>query len=429
MKNLLWQFLDMQLRYSPLFYKRLKAIQELEKTTPSELAFLQEKKLLQLLQKTYRYSSFYSKHWINIDKIKSINDLQYLPCITKNEVAEHREHIFTGSRFNKMKASTSGTSGFTVRVYRDYQSVVEEGAYQWAHRIKFGHYPGMKTVVIRANLSIKDKELYNPFTKTLYLSSYYLSLKNAEWYYQSIKNFAPNAIFAYPSSLESLANFFMVLNKKLHVPLMFTSSETLYSYQREKIEKIFESQIIDWYGNAERTIALKEQEDGLYDQMPLYSVNEFKEDRIVTTSLINSSFPLIRYKVDDTVLLHEESYQFSFEKRIKEIQGRSDDVLLLPDGTRIGLICGAFDGIDHVLLSQIVQEDPNTFYVNMVVTPAYSKKDETLLKEQLEAFIGTHVPYTIRYVHENEIIKSKSGKFRLIVNKMENKREKHFSQS
>jgi phenylacetate-CoA ligase len=425
MKKLFKQLLNKQLRYSPFFYKRLKAIQELEKLSHVEIDRLQEKKFIFLLHKAYSHSAFYAslykKHRININKIKSVQDLQYLPVITKHEVVEHREAIFIGSRFNKIKANTSGTSGFTVRVYRDYQSIVEEGAYQWAHRMKFGHQPGMKTVVLRGNLDIQKKEQYDPFTKTLYLSSYHLNIKNAEWYYKRIEDFAPHAIFAYPSSLESLANFFMVLGKTLHVPVIFTSSETLYSYQREKIERVFESRIIDWYGNSERTIALKEEADGWYDQVPLYSVNEFKKDHIITTSLINASFPLIRYKVDDVVQLHTDPHTppLSSGRRVKEIQGRSDDVLILPDGTRIGLLCGAFDGVDHVLLSQIVQEGPHTFYVNVVVTDKYNGEDEALLKQQLENYIGPHVPYTIRYVSEDKIIKSKSGKFKLIVNTMQ----------
>lgn len=424
MKKIFTQFLEKQLRYSPFFYNRLRAVQKLEKLTSTEIDKLQKKKLIFLLHKAYNQSAFYASYYkenkVIINKVKSLEDLQYLPVITKHEVTRYRESIFIGSRFNKIKANTSGTSGFTTRLYRDYQSIVEEGAYQWAHRIKFGHHPGMKTVVIRANLSMQNKELYNPFTKTLYLSSYHLNPENATWYYQRIKAFAPNAIFAYPSSLESLANFFMIMGKSLRVPVIFTSSETLYSYQREKIEKVFESRIMDWYGNAERTIALKEESDGLYDQVPLYSVNEFKSDHIITTSLINTSFPLIRYKVDDTILFPEDDPPSlsNSGRRAKEIQGRSDDVLLLPDGRRIGLICGAFDGVEHVLLSQMVQEDANTLNVNMVVTADYNLEDEALLKQQLEAYVGIQIPYTINYISEEEIIKSKSGKFKLIVNKM-----------
>ncbi|MEK6476653.1 hypothetical protein WJR50_03925 [Catalinimonas sp. 4WD22] len=122
------------------------------------------------------------------------------------------------------------------------------------------------------------------------MSSYHLKQENVEWYYQGIKSLLLMQYSLTPSSQESLADYFIQAGKKLTIPVIFTSSETLYSYQREKIEKVFSSRIIDWYGNAKRTIAIKKQEDSLYDQVPLYSVNEFAPDHIINTSLINSSF-------------------------------------------------------------------------------------------------------------------------------------------
>ncbi|WKN31859.1 hypothetical protein PZB74_00605 [Porifericola rhodea] len=427
MRRLVNQFFEKQLRYSPYFYKRLRVIQNLNKYSASELKAEQEKRLIALVHKAYHKSQFYAhlyqKHRVNVDKIKSVRDLQYLPVITKHDVVPNREHIFIGSKLNRFKANTSGTSGYTVRVYRNYESIVEEGAYLWTHRMQYGHKPGMKTLVMRANLNFFEKERYDPFTKTLYLSSYQLKLQNAEWYYNRIKEFKPNAIFAYPSSVESLANFFTLLNKQLHIPAVFTSSETLYSYQREKVERVFNTKIADWYGNAERTIALQQNSEGSYDQLSLYSVNEFEKEHVITTGLINDSFPLIRYKVDDILLTDQAQQGYAPDASITEIQGRSDDVLLLPDGTRVGLICGAFDGVNHVLFSQIVQEDAYTFYINMVVNKEYGAPDEALLKKQVEDFVGNQINYTIRYVQESDIIKSKSGKFKLIVNKMSKKEQ------
>ena len=422
MKTFFKQFIEKQLRYSPFFYKRLKAVQELEKLDKTKIEALRNEKLLLLLRKAYKkspfYTSLYNKYGVDINKIKSVQDLHLCPVITRQDVVAYYRSIFSGYKSTSIKAKSSGTSGQSVTVYRDYRSVIEEGAYQWAQRINFGHYPGMKTVVIRGNLRMQEKERYDPFTKTLYLSSFRLNRKNAAWYFERIKDFGPNAIFAYPSSVESLASFFTERDQHLRVPLIFTSSETLYSYQREKIERVFRSRIVDWYGNAERTIALKEHQDGLYDQIPLYSINEFCEDCVITTSLINSSFPLIRYKVDDVILLDDAHPSPEWERRITTIQGRSDDVLVLSDGTRIGLICNAFDGVNHILRSQVVQENWNSIHVNLVVSDAYSQDEEARLIKQLKENIGENTPFTLNYVSEDKIIESESGKFKLIVNKM-----------
>ena len=83
--------------------------------------------------------------------------------------------------------------------------------------------------------------------------------------------------------------FFRSLGKSVTIPLIFTSSETLYPHQRTKIEQTFGGKVADWYGNAERNVALQQSTDGWYDELPLYSVNEFYDQYVVGTSLINFS--------------------------------------------------------------------------------------------------------------------------------------------
>ena len=93
---------------------------------------------------------------------------------------------------------------------------------------------------------------------------------------------------------------------KLEIPVAFTSSETLLPYQREKIEQQFNTQIFDLYGMTERTISLMEayNHQGYYE-MPGFSINEYLEDGEICTSLINESFPMIRYKSNDVMEMME----------------------------------------------------------------------------------------------------------------------------
>jgi len=92
-------------------------------------------------------------------------------------------------------------------------------------------------------------------------------------YYQLIKQHHAKAIEGYPSSLYNLA---LVLHDKgleCHIPVAFTSSETLHDYQRMLIEKVFNTQIYDHYGTTERTIRLEESfdHDGYFED-PGYGV-------------------------------------------------------------------------------------------------------------------------------------------------------------
>lgn len=419
------QFIDKQLRYNFYFYKRLRAVQAQEAQSSSYLLEQQNHKFLSLLQKAYTHSPFYrqlyDKYGINVDNIKSVDDIDSLPQIDKTDVRDNKAKIFIGNRFDRASAYTSGTSGKPTQVYRDYRSIVEEGAYQWAHRIKFGHLPGMKTLVLRGSLHRDQLERFNPFTNTLELTSYHLSMKNAQWYFDKVRKFRPNAILAYPSSVESLANLFASLNQFVRIPLVFTSSETLYGHQIRKVEAIFHARIADWYGNAERTIALQERRDHIYEELPLYSVNRFREDHVASTGLINSSFPLINYRVDDLIHIHPASPKG--KKLISNIQGRSDDVLILPDGTRIGLLWGAFDRVSHLLCAQVVQHTVEKFDVNIVPSKDFTMEDERFLEKKLKEFVGDQAPFTIHKVEEEDMIKTKAGKFKLVINHLLRKTE------
>ena len=422
MKATLKQWANKQLRYSPYFYRKLKDVQQERTLSAAETEHIRNERFVTLIRKAYRHSSFYQNLYdqagVNLQQVQVVEDITRLPPITKQDVKKHIDQIFIGQKFNRIRSFTSGTSGPPLRVYRDYRSMVYEWAYQWRQRITFGHHPGRKTIVLRGNLHRNQQEYYDPFTNTLYLSSYHFNEQQAAWYYDKIAQFAPQAIYAYPSSMESLVNLFGGLGKSVFVPLVFTSSETLYHHQRTKIEARFETRVVDWYGNSERTIALEQSPDGWYDEIPLYSINEYLEDHILTTGLTNASFPLIRYRVDDVIHLDKHNrIKPSGYRRVKEIQGRNDDILLLPDGSRIGMICGIFDSVPKLQRAQVVQDQPHTFQVNIVVEPEFGKEEELFLREKITEFLG-YTPYSLSYVSEDQIIRAKSGKYKLIVNRL-----------
>ena len=423
MKVPLKQWVDKQLRYSPYFYYKLKAVQRENNLSAAEIERIRNEQFLKLVNRAYQNSTFYRELYdragVNIKQIHTIEDITRLPIVTKAHLREHVDTMFIGRRYDRARAYTSGTSGPPLQVYRDYRSMVKEWAYQWRQRINFGHHPGMKTVILRGNLHRDELERYDPFTQSLYLSSYHLRDEKARWYYKKIRDFAPQAIYAYPSSAESLANIFQALGKSVEVPLIFTSSETLYEHQRTKIEQAFAGKVIDWYGNAERNVALQQNADGWYDELPLYSINEYYDQYTVGTGLTNFSLPLIRYRVDDVIHLDKANrIKPSGYRRVKSIQGRNDDILLLPDGSQIGMIWGAFDRIPHLYRAQIIQDQLETFQLNLVVCSEFDAEDEAFLRQKLAEFLGPQAQYTLSYVPEDQIIKAKSGKYKLIVNRL-----------
>lgn len=410
-------FFNHQLKYGSLFRQRLKKIQAYYHCNNTLLKELEAEKLKELLHNTYKHSSFYKnlydEYGVILSQIQNREDLKKLPLITKQDIKDKVDEIYFGSKF-KYTTYTSGTTGSPLKIYYSLDCVLNEAAYNEIFRNNAGHRIGMPLVSLRGKLDRSQFKAYDRFSNTLNLSSYNLNKQNFKFYYNEIKKFQPNAIIGYPSSFESLANYLQEEKLELNVPLIFTSSESLYDFQREKIERFFNAKVYDRYGNAERTISLvqeKHKED--YKEAKLYSINEYHADHIITTNLISPTFPLIRYQVDDVVELKENTSEVA----VKNILGRIDDVLLLPDGTQIGRMNRIFSGVDHLQYSQIVQDQPSSFTLNLVKSPGFTKKDEQQLIKNIKSRVGEEIKFKIKSITEKDLIKTKKGKYKLVINK------------
>lgn len=383
----------------------------------------QNELFVKLIHRAYNNSPFYQKlydeHGLNIDSIKDTRDANILPAITKEDVKKNVESIWIGNRFLKKKGYTSGTSGSPLVVYRNFNSIIQEEAYIWRQRINFGHRYGMKAVSLRGDLNRDQFKSFDPFSNTLYLSSFMLSKHNAEKYYEVLRKFNPNAIYAYPSSVEILANFLVNNNRSLHIPFIFTSSETLYDFQREKIEKAFNARVVDWYGNAERTIALEENQNGTYSELPLYSFNEYFADYTLSTGFINTDFPLIKYRVDD--ILEIDNRQSGI---VRKIIGRSDDVVFLSDGTQIGRLGGVFKGINEIQYAQIIQNEIINLSVNIVPGGGFNNSVIERVDKNIRLRVGNEIDIKYQIIKEDDLIKTKRGKYRLVINMLDSTESK-----
>lgn len=383
--------------------------------------FLKNEAFIKLLKNTYKNNRFYSKlynqHGVNIKSINSIEDAKKLPIITKESVKKYSGLIKQSKGLFVRKGYTSGTTGSPLTIYRDYNSILNEHAYIWWYRINSGLSPKDKKISIRGDLNRDTLYYLDKASNTLFISSFALNDSNIAKIIPIVRKFKPKAVLGYPSSLFTFAIWLKEKNEELNIPLSFTSSESLLGFQEQTIIKAFNTKLFDWYGNAERTIALY-REDSKYFEPLLYSINEYEDNRLITTSLINNYFPLIRYEVSDVI---ENTGKYDFEKKsiiIESINGRVEDYVLLPDGTRVGRLDVVFKGVNNIKMSQIIQKDKFSLDIRLVPLPNYSKKDELLLIKNLNSKLGNDVILNIVLVGKSQIEYSKSGKYKLVISKL-----------
>lgn len=376
---------------------------------------------LNLFRKSFDQSTFYfnlySSHGVCKNDIKTIDDIHKLPVINRKSILESADNIYTGFNYFRVKGLTSGTSGSPAIVYRTPASIYLEQAYLRHYRETFGFGFKEKMLSIRGMLGKNMPYYFDRLNNTLYISGPNINEETIHFYYDLIKRFNPVAIEAFPSYLYKL---FLELNKKkysLNVNNIFTSSEMLYSFQREKIESYFNCSVHDWYGNVERSICLAQNNKNQYYPLPLYSINEYKDNCIITTSLINNSFPLIRYEVDDRITVESNDFHKNLiSPEIIQIEGRAGDTLELKDGSIVGCIDHAFKGVDNLIMAQIYQSiSDKSIEVKLVVNKTFNHLSEMKLKQNLTRMIGTETPTRFTICSESELVFNKNKKYQLII--------------
>lgn len=411
-----------KIKFGGGFQKELKKIIELNESSEKELLELKSKLFVKQYRNAFQnstyYKSLYQNHGLHLNSIKDLSDISKIPVITKAEVKKHTSDILTRSKLTVFKAFTSGTSGSPMQLYRDFSSTIKEYAYGHFFQQMHGYHLGDPVVSLRGVLDRNTTHYIDKSNNVLYLSSFHLNDKKIKEFYQMIQEFQPKVIKAYPSSMHILATELYKQGKELHIPLAFTSSEVLHDFQREIIEKVLHTSIYDWYGNAEQTVAFGELERSMYREFPLYSHIEVGENHLITTGFINSVFPLIRYKVDDSVQLSEYNNGLC---TVKKIEGRDDDYILLNSGQKIGRLDLAFKKVKEIIAAQIIQHKVGEIIVNLIPDKGFTKVHCTEIEDNLRNLVGDECLIRFEKVDTDQLIRSERGKFNLVVSNLEKK--------
>lgn len=427
-KKYIKESLKYLLRTSFFINKYVKEIDALYEMTPMELKKRNEKRFLEIFNKAFTSSAYYrnlckSVGVTSIDDIKHIEDIVKLPILTKDMLKEHGKELLTRNEHGLIKNHTSGTTGTPLTVWQDWASVWREQAYFVCYRKRCGYNYGEPMVSLRGNLGRKDISLKVHVSNTLFLSSYNINENTAKTYHRLIEKHHPKAIEGYPSSLYNLALVLRDKGLKCHIPVAFTSSETLHDYQRNLIEKTFHTQIYDHYGTTERTIRLEESfdHDGYFED-PGYGIEEYHDNYVITTSLINDTFPLIRYKTNDRVVLKPNTIlTHASEPMVKRVEGRSASFIIGKDGTKYSdaALTFIFKEVHGVRLAQIVQNEVGKIFLNIVPESNFTEKDKDEILKYIDQKIGKeNIDVDFRLIDESQMQYTKRNKLALVISNL-----------
>lgn len=420
MKKYLKETAKYLLRCYPIIRPYVKRIDAMYEMSNEDLKKRNEERFLHIFRRAYDKSPFYhrlyTKAGIKKEDITCLDDIKKLPVITKDMVKKHAAEMLTVPKWQVMAGHTSGTTGTPLTVYSSWSSIWWNQAYTYSARLRNGFKYGQPLVSLRGNLDRNTMHMKVHVSNTLYLSSYCINKDTVKAYYDMIIQHQPVAIEGYPSSLYTLALCMKEAGLKLHIPVAFTSSETLLDYQRHLIEMQLGTEIYDNYGMTEQTIYLQEafNHQGYYE-LPGYSINEYLEDGEICTSLTNEAFPLIRYRSNDVIEIAELNTD-SPQTIVKSIEGRKEDFLICKDGSRVKRLDFIFKGVNHVKYGQLVQENNGFLNVNIVPDQGFTKLDEKTVENNVLGRIGKgNVDFKINLVKEADLVYTKRGKFKFLI--------------
>lgn len=409
------------LRSYPVIYPYVKEVERMYNMSHDELQERNERVFLNIFRKAYTKSSFYHKLYteagIKLEDIKCLDDISKLPIVTKDMILHQSDALLTTSKWKLLKNRTSGTTGTPLTVFEDWKSIWKEQAYFYCYRKRCGYIYGQPLVSLRGNLGKKDTMMYVHISNTLYLSSYNINEQTVGAYYKGIEKRSPQAIEGYPSSLYNLALLLKDKGLYCNIPVCFTSSENLLDFQRQLIEERFQTKIFDHYGTTERTIRISEsiKHDGYFED-PGYSINEYLKDRVVSTSLINSVFPLIRYQSSDVVILKENTKDERVS--IDRIQGRSGNCIKGKDGSIYNNAALTFilTYSHNIRYAQFIQKKNGKVLLNIVPEAVFSSQNLDELKQMIDLKIGlSNLELEINLIKEQDLIYTTRNKYSYII--------------
>ena len=156
-------------RHGLLLKKTIEKLQDYYFFDAKKLRDISNELFMKQLNYAFKNSSFYqnlyNQYGLNINKIKSLDDITLLPVIQKKDIKNNIDDIYTGLKLFYSKGYTSGTTGSPLTVYRDYNSILLENAYQWFYRFRKGYQPRDRAISLRG-IQLKDQlKDFDPYFK------------------------------------------------------------------------------------------------------------------------------------------------------------------------------------------------------------------------------------------------------------------------
>ncbi len=401
----------------------------------------QNAQLLRLLSMVREKSPYYRERFDGIE-IRSLADLPKLPVINKQEMMAHFDDLNTcGLRLEEVMpyavekernrdylgyyrneyviGLSSGTSG-NKGLYVTAKSLTRRLPFVFLARggIPLSLLPFRILFLLRV-FSQGFSDIRAPMIQLSYLST----MTPVDEILQTLSASRINILMAPPSLVRILLPHANQLTHRLKRIVCY--AEVLEQEEKERFARHFQCPVVEIYQASEGQMASSCKCGRLHINEDLVLVELLDEHnrpvtrpgiparRMLVTNLVNEAQPLIRYEMNDLVVLDDPCPCGSNFRTIRQVLGRRDDVLWIADGN--GTRHHVFPDLvsrwiittgDDIREFRVTQNTPTSLVVEIDLTgdestgsERTSRVENTVLQRLHEEFagFGLHPEITIQF--------------------------------
>ncbi len=436
--------------------------------TPSEMEQFQLKRLQEIVTHAYTTVELYHHKWqqagITPEDIKTLDDINKLPIITRDDFRHSPVENILSRRFKPHEyftAGTSGSSGSPLKMFVDNNKALLDLAVDLPRHMA-GQRPmtifsGLRDFFLRKDIRfmaiIENEQLsYESLYSRIFSQMKHTLIDSAltpSEHIAAINTKRPICLMTYPSTLRNICLEIKAGKPLTHQPqlIMFTA-EVLDQPLREMIKNVFQAELMDIYAatetgfmaaecsahNGQHILAWKVIMELLDEKGQ--KVHPEQSGRVVITDLFNRATPIIRYAGlgDYAIRKIEPCDCGSSLPRLANIDGRFVDSVILPNGRIVHpyVLTQILNKVPNIGKFQIRQEKLNYVQVLIVkdthedsnkISFAPNSKFGQIIIQRFEQLLGKQIKVDLKTVAD---IPKRAGshKFATVLSLVDNN---HFS--
>lgn len=396
-----------------------------------KMRLLQEEKFRKLLKHAYKnslfYRNFYTDYGIKEEHLDEIN-IKDIPIINKNILMDNFNELACDKKLNKNKLEEYVMNPKNIgKTYLNKYLVIHTSGS--GGKIGIFIYSKKELDVIsswnfalgafstKSNLSGKSKRpkklklsyigavegnfagisslnyFYGGGISRMFVSFLPISI-NLPMYemVKKLNHFQPHILNGYSSGIYLLALEQLEGSLNIHPVRITGSADHLTEEMRQIIKKAFNIDPVNYYSSAESILGVQSNLDAdmiLFSNLNIFEiVNEKMNDvaegevgKLILTPLYKYTQPLIRYEINDNLLLSSQGDDKQGFQRIKRIVGRNEEILWFKGNNNEKLFLHPLALVDFFIPGlgkmQFIQTDKTSILMKAVIN---NDKDDITAK-------------------------------------------------